>query len=192
VNPHKAFFGLLGLIGLSILGVALVFTFLQNGLADPATTIGDLKADLELTERQVQVYESAQAKVEELAFVNELAEEVLPSDKSQAEVVSQLKKFAEDTGTSIKLIEFVTGPEETGDPSLSQTNAVEGLAGIRALEVNLTLQEGLTYKQFLAYLEKVENSRRKMQVIQISITPDPENRNSLSSALLSIQIYLKG
>lgn len=192
MTPKKVFYGMLGLVALSIIASVFAFRMAQSNLADQALSISDLKAELELVEAQVQVYNNAKTKVEELKDLAGLIDKVLPEEKNQAEVVSQLKQFAQETQTGIRTLEFSTLSDGNTNPNLSQTTAVEGIPGVRALQVNMSLNDGVSYAQFLAFLEKIENNQRKMQVTSVSITPNPEDRNILSSASLQIKVYLKG
>ncbi len=191
MTPIKMFYLMLGAVALTITFGVVSFTLAEKGLTNRATSIADLKADLEVVQQQSRLFEATKDKVEELSFVNEIAGDFLPEEKSQAEAVAQFKKFAEETGVTIRAIEF-TGGDDVGDPSLSQTSKVEGVEGVRVIELNMTLKEGLSYDQFVRLLEKIESNQRKMQVTNISIIPNSENRNSLSSATLSVKLFLKG
>ncbi len=191
MRQKRAFYVMLAVLGATVLAGCAGFYFGSRMLRNRASTIADLKADQQIVDQQVDVYEETKHKVGQLGFVDTLAAEVLPAEKAQASAVGQLKLFATESGTAIQNLSF-TGSTDTKNPALSQTSAVEGLTGVRSFQISLTLRSGVEYKQFILFLKRIETNRRRMQVTSLNITPDALNRNKLSSATLAIDIYLRG
>jgi len=180
VSPKNAFYGMIGLLIFSVIFGLLSFYLIEKGLTNRSHSISELKADEEIALRQVQIYEATQQKVEELSFINDIAEEVLPSDKSQALVVEELRKFAKESGTQIRSLEFGEGAAQNANQQLTQTTTIEGLPGVRVLPANLTLREGLSYDQFLKFLKKWLLYYPGIPKIRIKLAAKP-NENSIDS-----------
>ncbi len=191
MRQKRAYLVMLGVLAATVLIGLAGFYLGEQRLAKRAASIADLKADQQIAQQQIEIYKETEAKVEELSFVKELADDVLPQEKAQAAAVAQLQVLARESGVGVQTISF-GGSSDPKSPELSQTNAVDGVTGVRTFQVTLSLETGSTYKEFLNFLQKLERNRRKMQVTSLAITPDSNNRNILSSANLSINVYLRG
>lgn len=191
MRQKRAYYVMLGVFGVTVLIGFAGFYFGEQMLAKRASAIADLKADQQVAQKQIELYKDTQSKVEELSFVKDLADSVLPPEKAQAAAVGQLRILAKESGVSIQTISF-GGSSDAKTPELSQTTSVEGVQGVRSFQVSLTLETGASYKEFLNFLQKLEKNQRKMQVTSLAITPDSDNRDILSTATMSINVYLRG
>lgn len=174
--------------------------FSDQSLQQQAQEISDLKADQAILDEQIQIYRNDKSKVEELAFIDDVANQVLPQNKEQSTVIAEIYTFADQIGLQIGSLDFGgAGSMGSADLDVSQTTTVTGLTGVRVLPTNVTIEGGsadpnlkATYTKLLAFLRKIEVNRRKMQVVGLDLTPSTENRNELTSISLTINIYLKG
>lgn len=196
-RSKKAFFLMIAVLIITVAGAGGAFYFADGMLQKKSKQISDLKADQEAVTQQIAIYEDARKKIEELAFIEEVASQVLPESKEQADVIAELRSFAENSDMTIQSMNFSGSVAK--DPGtnldLSQTTQLKDVTGVRVLPVDLvftTGPEGPTFESLISFLEKIENNRRKMQVTDISLTPNNNNRELLSSIAMSVNIYLRG
>ena len=190
-SPRKAFYGLLGLVAAAILGGVGVFYLFDGRLSTLNEDVGKLLAEQQAIGEQIQIYENAERKVEELAFVEELAAKVLPTSKEQANVVAELKTFIVDAGLSFSSVTFSGSEIGNGGLSISQTQAQSGLQGVRVLPVTAVIEAGARYEDVIKLLQTIENNQRKMQVTDIALTPEAESQDTFSSITMQINVYVR-
>lgn len=189
-SSKKAFFGLLAGIVAIIAAGAFGYYFFKEQLVAVGSDVGTLKAEQQTLKEQIKIYEDTKKKIEELDFVKELANSVLPISKEQANVVSELKNFVAQSGLTLQSITF-TGQDPKASVETTQTEAVEGLTDVRVLPAEVIIEAGADYGQILSLLRTIEKNQRKMQITDISLTPNRENKNTFSATTMSINIYLR-
>lgn len=152
-------------------------------------TVAAQSANLSVSKKQVEQY----------TFFNNIAKTVLPSDKDQAQAVVDIFNLADRSGINIASITFPASTLGTKAPStssstdssgnnaatassksaISQAKAVEGIAGLYSLQLNISPQSGagvpdskkVTYPKLLDFLSRIENNRRTAQITQVNIQP---------------------
>ena len=191
-SPKRAFYFLLGGLGLTILGGVGVFKLFDSQLATLNEDVGKLLAEQEAIGEQIKIYETAEAKVEELNFVEELSDKVLPTSKEQANVVAELKKFIVDAGLQFASVTFSGSELGAGGLNVSQTQASTNLKipGVRVLPVTAVIEAGASYSDIIQLLQTIENNQRKMQVTDISLTPEPAS-STFASITMQIDVYVR-
>lgn len=189
-SPKKVFYGLLGLVGLIIAGGAGTFYLFDTQLSKLNQDVSKLLAEQEAIGNQITLFEDAEEKIEELSFVQDLSDEVLPSSKQQANVVAELKKFIVDAGLQFDSVTFSGSELGSGGLNLSQTQAQSGLAGVRILPATAVIRAGASYSQVIDLLRTIENNQRKMQVTDIALTPE-SGASTFSSITVQIDVYVR-
>ncbi len=194
-KSKKAFFIMLAVLAATLAASGGGFYLADQTLQKSSKEISDLKADQEIIERQITIYEDARKKIEELSFIDDLANQVLPSTKEQAEIIGELRSFAETSSLAIQSIDFDSGNSLNTNLDTSQTQPATGIPGVLVLPVGVVFQSSDTspaFDNFVGFLEKIEQNRRKMQITEISMTPSSKNPSVLSAASLSIEIFVNG
>ncbi len=189
-RSKKAFLALLGtLVAVIAAGVGVFYLF-DKQLVTMNHDISKLKAEQTAAQSQINSYEATKKKVEELAFVRQLAFEVLPGEKEQANTVAELKKFVIDAGMIFEALTFTGESSAIGGGGSSQTQAADGINGVRVLPASIQIAAGATYEQVLSLLQKIETNQRKMQVTELTLVPD-ETGTKFSTITINVDIYLK-
>jgi hypothetical protein len=153
--------------------------------------VGQLLAEQEVIGTQIEVYEATKEQIEDLGFVNKLANDVLPQSKEQANVVAEIKQFINESGLQLETLSFNNTPGVGTGLSISQTEAVTNLAGVRVLPATAVISPvGATYSDVLNLLERIESNQRKMQVTEVSLTPVPASEE-IASFTITLNIYLR-
>lgn len=154
-----------------------------------AQTTSQLKAEVEVNEKEISVYKQTKAKVESLKYVNELSLKVLPPDQEQSVIVAEVSEFANRSSLQIDQINFVDAGNNqiTAKPKSSLTIP----SGVSVIPITVQFKPGAQYSNILDFLKTIESNRRKMQVTNVSLTPNPENRLELNQVSISLNLYAK-
>lgn len=190
MTPRKMNFGLKIILGV-LFGLTIGGLYFANSkLTNVATSTSDFKAQVELGNQQIAAYEKTQKKVSALDYVDELAAKVLPADEEQSLVVAELSEFALRSRLSVDQITFASTSAKT-PKSTSKTTKSAVPKGVLVVPINIKFQAGAKYEYLLDFLKSLENNRRKMQVTNISLTPDLTDRTKLSQVSIDINLYAR-
>lgn len=160
-------------------------------LSGRANEIARLKAEDQALDANILTAHKNQQTMQELAYVNELAKEVLPPEKIQSNLLGEVLANAEDAGIFLSSIAF-SGSIDEKNPQLSQTVELKDVPGVRALQFTVDMSS-ISYSQLLDFLTNLEKNRRKMQVESLTITPEVENEQQSDkvSANITVNVYIK-
>ena len=206
-NLNFALIGVMSLLGLISIGAVVLA---NNVLAQKSQRLTELKLESEVVERQEQDVITAKNNIEKYEELENIAKQIVPQEKNQARTVREIVRFSDKTGITINTITFPTsnlgkkaapsakpagGAEAPkvatpAAPPISQVEPVTGLSGVYEMDVVLTSGSGLTFDSLINFLKSLESNRRTSQVSQMSITPDSQNRNSLSFTI-NFRVYIK-
>lgn len=78
-------------------------------------------------------------------------------------------------------------PSSSGQSSVSQPTP----KGVTSVNVSISLGEKITYQQYLELLRLIEQNVTRMQVTDVSLTPDSQDPNLITSPSLNVLIYVK-
>lgn len=206
MKPKKFFYILLGLFVLLIVIIFGVAAYGNTVLEKKSEKLVEQKALKKAAELQDDSLKQAKKDIERYKELDQITRSVVPKDKDQAKTVREITKIAEESGIALKTINFQsstlgqpnaaapsTGTAQPGAPAapapISQLRPVEGIPGVYSLEITITPQDnqGITYYQFLQFLEKLEGKRRTAHVDRISITPSEKGL----TFSLTLKAYVK-
>ncbi|MBP9738558.1 type 4a pilus biogenesis protein PilO [Candidatus Saccharibacteria bacterium] len=149
-----------------------------------------LKAQVDVNEKQLSTYKKTKVKVDSLGYVNDIANKVLPAEKEQSAIVAEVSQFALRSSLGIEQIAFVEVPKTASGTSKSKSK-IAIPKGVEVVPITVQFKPGSKYQNILDFLESVENNRRKMQVTNINLKPDPTNGQLLNQVTVSMNLYAK-
>jgi hypothetical protein len=198
MSAKRLYFMLLGSIGLCIVvliggiyGASAVLQKQSKNLVDAKTTSAVL-------DQKQQQLSKARADITKYKTLGEIAQNIVPQDKDQAQTVREIVAIAEGNGISLGSITFPnstlggTGTGALANPKLSQLKPVKGIGGVYSLEI--AIESDVThpsdYSQLLSFLDALEHNRRTALVNGISIQPDAQKPGKFSFTL-NVSEYIK-
>lgn len=202
MTAKRLFYGLLGGVGLIILAVALTVFYGNQMLVKQNKRLADTKLQLANLDSVQSSLVTAKRDIEQYSVIEQIAKTVVPQEKDQARTVREIVKIADESGISISGISFASSslgtvgkaktPAAAAGTTTTQTEKVEGLTGVEKLPITITSDSDkpVSYKNFLLFLEKLEQNRRTSQVADVNIQPNSDNRNFLNFSL-KINVYIK-
>lgn len=170
----------------------------------------DLKLQNHTAETQLSLLPDAKKQVDQYGYFNDVAKTVLPSDKDQAQAVSDIYEMASDSGIAIQDLTFpasTLGATSTSTASssaattpaktvISQASPVSGISGLYSIPLTITPQTGakvpadkkVTYAKFVTFLQHVEKNRRTAQVTKVDVTPAD---NGDFNFVITVNLFIK-
>ncbi len=181
---------LLAVTALAIV-TSLLGLFLANSkLTKLADQTAIKKAEIQVTQSQIEAYEKTKLSVQSLDYVDELANKVLPAGKDESSIVAELSQFAQRSKLSVEQITF---NEVTTTKSTSKDKTTTVIPkGVTVVPITVQLKSGGKFENLLEFLKSIEGNQRTMQVTNITLGPDEEDRTRLSQITVAINLYTKG
>lgn len=178
---------------LLVVGVSAGVYLADKQLNAIATDTARLRAQVEISDKQLSAYQLTKQKVDSLSYVEELAGKVLPEEQEQSLTVAEISQFALRARLAVEDITFVDTEKtavtkgKAGDKKTKSTIP----KGVSVIPMSIKFQDGSRYDYLLEFLRSVEDNRRKMQVTNISLTPDADNRALLKSVTVELNLYVR-
>jgi hypothetical protein len=195
MNAKRTYFLLIGCICLALAvlfgGVYGATTLLQQS----AKQLVDAKThNAILAEKQTQLTK-AKADIVKYQSLGDIAKNIVPQDKDQAETVREIVTVAGNTGLKLGSITFpasTLGGTGAAAAKPSQLVPVKNISGVYSLDITVQADTAspITFSRFVSFLDALEHNRRTALVKGVSITPDAANP-SLLTFTLNISEYVK-
>lgn len=209
---------LLGTLALLVVAFVALFVFGMSMISKKSQKMVDLKLQNKVAQAQLDSLSLAKAEIEQFSYFKEVAKDVIPDDKDQAQAVLDIVRFARESGILIQSITFPTsnlGPgantatptggsasATTASPStaISQAKPVPDIKGLYSLELTITPESGptlpakdkITYDKMLDFLRKIERNRRTAQITQVNVQPQTtDSSGEYVSFSLIVNIFIK-
>lgn len=210
MTPKRFFYVMVGVL---VLLIVLIIGSVAGGnalLQKEADKLIALKIQNKIIEKQEVSLVQAKKDVEKYADIDKIAKAIVPQDKDQAKTAREISQIASESGIELKTITFQTSSlgnalptapkteESKTDtktaipaPALTQIKPVPGINGVYSLEITISPveQRPVLYRDFLVFLERLENNRRTAHVEKISINPSKDG--SSLTFTLTLNAYLK-
>lgn len=162
--------------------------FANQKLVAIANKTSRLRAEIELSQKQLDAYSLTKVKVDTLGYANELATKVLPDSTEQSAVVAEVSQFALRARLGVSQISFADK-----DVVVPATNGkkVTPPKDVTIIPISVQFKEGSKYENILEFLRYVENNQRRMQVVNINLKPSDKDRTQLSTVTVLMNLYVK-
>lgn len=181
--------GLSIIMMLTVVGLLLGVRWADANRLSQSDDLGELESsNQELQEKINNALDLRQKLENKYADTAKAADTVLPSTKSQENVIALLIEISQSAGVEFQGYNFGGSVESAEDVELSQLVPVEGISGVYALSVDTSFESD--YETLLGLLRAIEASGRYMQITNIGISPESENSNIFSTRL-TIETYVK-
>lgn len=215
MTAKKFFFIMLTVFMLSIGGGVTMLYLANKALKNRSADVVNLKLENATLEAQLAAYQTAKKDVEKYAYLNQILTSALPQDKDQARTVREIFALAQQSGITIKSVQFTnstlgtktgssTTPASSGASStpstatttVTQAKPVSGLKGVYGVETTIIpYSDGKVYKvsyaQLIDFLQRIESNRRAMQVSSLQLTPLGQTESDSISFTLVLNIFIK-
>lgn len=162
--------------------------FANQRLVAIANKTSRLRAEIELSQKQLDAYSLTKVKVDTLGYANELATKVLPDSTEQSAVVAEVSQFALRARLGVSQISFAD--KDVAAP-VTNGKKVTPPKDVTIIPISVQFKEGSKYENILEFLRYVENNQRRMQVVNINLKPSDKDRTQLSTVTVLMNLYVK-
>lgn len=187
MTPKKVNTALKILLSLLIVGSLVGLFFANKQLTQIAQDTSRLKAEVEVSQKQIDSYSLTKIKVESLDYVDPLAQKVLPAEEDQSALVAELTQFALRSNLTMTQLTFADQKAVSTDKK--SKSAVP--SGVSITPITLGFATGIAYDDVLDFLKTLETNQRKTQVTNITLTPEAEDGSLLSQVSVELNVYTK-
>lgn len=167
-------------VGGSVAGTWYMQTLLENQMAETnRIKAEDENSSQSLAQAQaLKIYlENNKADTEKTAKI--VAETT--TFKYQDQIIQDITRYASAAGLTVLGFNF---NQSTGAAAKS-TN------GLNSISAVVTLQNPVPYNRYLTFLKLIEQNLTKMQITDITITPEKSNPNLINNPTVTLEVYSK-
>lgn len=185
LNASKLRWILVGSVAAALLGGGFGVFYLHGLLADQMKQTNDVKtqaanSSLSLTEAQSlqQFLKKFDSDVKKTALI--------VSDTSfykyQNQIVEDISRYAKIAGVTVLGYDF---PIKL--PNAKPTSST----GLNSMAANITLASPVPFQNYLTFIKLIEQNLTKMQITDLSISPDKKNPSLITNNTIGIEVFTK-
>lgn len=175
---------LISAIILLVIGVGVGSWLMQGMLSSQVIETDHARIDADLSRTELQRSKSLQTYLDQNKAAIEKTNAVVSETKAyqyQNQIVNDIETYASKAGVIILGYSF---PQDTAVAKPDST-------GLKSVSASLTLQTPLSYVNYLRFLKYIEQNITKMQITNLTLTPDPDNANNIKSTSITLKVYVR-
>ncbi len=198
----------------ALIGIIIVdFIFITNILKTRARDADHTRIQADISDEDITKVRSAKLWLDDHQDEVKRAERIVAEStryQYQNQIIQDFQDYAARVGISISGFTFsnptTSGAQSTTTPAPSSSSSssstttppasgtstgVNTPKGVTSVNVAISLGEKVTYQQYMELLRLIEQNVTRMQVTDISLTPDSQDPNTITSPTLNVLIYVK-
>ena len=177
---------LIAIILLLVSLIGLSSWYMQKQLAAGVISADHAKIQAQLSQTELQRAEKLSTYfIDNRAAVDRAAAVVADTRTYQFgyqdQIVRDIQSYAAKAGVSVTGYAF---PEQA-------VNSAPDTTGLKSVTATLTLSTPVQYRNLLFFLKYIEQNVTRMQIIDLQLTPASGNANNLSTAGLTLKVYVR-
>ncbi len=188
MTPKRLFYAMSVLCGIMFLGIGAVAYLGNSFLSKEAAKIADARADDELIDQRKALKNDLVKTIDDYAELKALATKFLPDSKNQDDLIAEFYKIASNNDIDISGLNFTASGDKIS--SSSQTTPLKDAKNVLVFPFTVTNYTA-SFDQLIAFMQDLENNRRKLQITQIQLQPD-EKTGLISVPSMAMESYIKG
>jgi Tfp pilus assembly protein PilO len=193
MTHKRVFFALLVVCGLVVVGLGFGTKLGLDRVSEEKHKISSMLAQLAAADEKLSLTIRTQTQLEQLSFIQTIADGVLPDEKAQPELVGQILLIADNNNIGVDNITFSGQSAQAGvAPDITQAEPLLEIPGVYTIPLNITIRGD--YDDMLDMLRDTEQNRRKMQVSSITIKPVIGDEGQPTEAVLAtivVDVYVR-
>src|SRR3990167_9503210 len=167
MTPKYLHYGLLGLIGITVIGTLIGFVLSQQQISKRISSLQQLSSDIVIENEQLERLRNLESDYKKYEPLATKAQTILPNQKQQSEVVAQISTIARSNGMELKGLTFDATQGLPSDRSQTQPGSIGGI-----LVMPVRFEATGTYQQLQNLLQNFEHQLRFMRVSILEIQRD--------------------
>lgn len=207
ITTKQSYYIMLLTVFLLFCGLITAVVLGNSWLQSKSQTLRDGKLELLVIDEQQAAVNRAKKDIAEYEGIEAIANTIVPKDKDQARSIREINLLAAESGVQISSFSFQSsslgstksvkttteGDTTASKPvSITQATPVKGITGVYEMGISVQSNSSIPvpYESFINFLELLENNRRTSQVDSITISPSPNNPETLTFQL-GLSLFIK-
>lgn len=195
LSPKLLNYILKGAIALAVIGLPLGAYGATAALEAQSERTRAAQARSEALDRQQDVLTRARADIETYRPLADIARDIVPQNKDQAQTVRELVGIAASHDIALGAVTFPSSTLGSGGDrgtSLSQLSPVSGIPGMYSLEITVRSHSdhSVPFGTLIQFLDALEHNRRTAIVDGVTLQPDTDMAGHVSFTL-ELTEYIK-
>jgi hypothetical protein len=116
----------------------------------------------------------------EISKLSEYLSEVVPDNSYKNQFIADVYDYAAEAGVGVESLVYAS----------LDSNSIP-IKGTELVPVQLQLGSDMPYDNFISFVKKLENNLQQIQVVNIVLQPNAEDRSILQSASLTVNLYVE-
>ena len=183
MTPKYLHYGLLGLIGITVIGTLIGFVLSQQQISKRISSLQQLSSDIVIENEQLERLRNLESDYKKYEPLATKAQTILPNQKQQSEVVAQISTIARSNGMELKGLTFDATQGLPSDRSQTQPGSIGGI-----LVMPVRFEATGTYQQLQNLLQNFEHQLRFMRVSILEIQRDAGGSVTFN---MTLEVFLK-
>jgi hypothetical protein len=172
------------LIALVVIGGVLGSLRLQGMLRGQVTAADHANIDADISSSQLDKAKVLQSYLNLHADDVKKAADVVAQAQTyqyQNQIVEDINSYASKAGVSILGFTFP-------DPA---TNRAKQAGGLKTVQATIALKNPVDYRHYLRFLKLIEQNLTKMQITDVTLTPDSKVTSQIDAPTIGLEVYVK-
>lgn len=176
------------LVGIIILGVVVGVSgavYLNGLLTTKVAETNDAMQSSQLSNSNLELAQALKTYLEKHDEDVQNAARIVAQTTSyhfQNQIVEDVTRYANASGITIVGIDF---PQDISSATVDKST------GLKSLSATIRIADGAKYTGYLRFLKYIEQNLTKMQVTEISITPNAADQGYINNTTIGIQVYVQ-
>lgn len=177
-----------------------IFYYIYGQLQNVAVNVSHTVVDAQSRQSSIQTLQEIQTELNNDKDVIAKANSIVADSQSyqyQDQILNDINGYAAKAGITVTNVDFSSNSTSgsagaTARPGAPQTPTTTVTpSGVKTVSVSVTMQNPVGYSNFLQFLRSIEDNLTKMQVQKISLSKGTGSGDSVSSDVLTIQVYVR-
>lgn len=171
-------------IVLMIILLIFGFSWLSQSLEEQHISTDHVKIDAEIARNDISQLRQLEGYIEDNQETIDRAQAIVSeASQYQHQVIRDIDAFAAQTNVTIQGYNF--------EPAEGGTNATAASGSTTATNVTVTLNNPVTFTDYMRFLKAIEQNLTRMQVTGVSMSPEGNNPDLVSNPQVGLEVYLK-
>ena len=175
---------LYALIILLVVGIGYGSYYIHQRLSNYVVEVDHLEIDSEINQQGIENAQKLRIALNENKDSVARAAAIVADTKYyeyQDQIVKDVTSYAAASGLTVLGFDF----------SATSSSKTSSIKGVKTMVATISLQNPVSYMNYLKFLKLIERNLTKMQVTQIDISNDLKAAGNISSPILMLEVYVR-
>lgn len=183
-TPKTVSLLLIATIVLLVIGAAAGSWLMQSALSAQVTDADHAKINADLSQTELQRSKTLETYLDENRAAIEKAKSVVSDTQTyqyQNQIVNDIESYANKSGVTVLSYSFPV------DTAAAKSDAT----GLKSVSATIGFKSPLQYSNYLRFIKYIEQNITKMQITDLTLSPDQNNGNNIEGTSITLKVYVR-